>query len=196
MSGRRSTRRGIVLGVAAVLVTTGVVVAVLTVVGGLPDRVHELDKACGGTTYDDAAPYAGPAPHPVAVFMPSEVGQLLKVTPYLPDDSVWEPGHPEDTAVVQLVACGTLEGEQRSGKPVCGYHGRSVEVPMSLATYRITVYELRTHREVRSAVVEGAGTGCPPAISAHSTPDRFLSELTGSQWQSVLADLTEAPPTR
>lgn len=161
----------------------------ITACGGLPDSVSHLDKACGGATYDAATPYAGPPPHHVAVFMPTEVGQLDSETPELSDRSAVVESYEEPTAV-QLVACGTVEGEQRSSD--CGgYIGLARSIPMVRATYRIRVYELRTHRGVRSVVVKGADTACPQYVSANYTPKRFLSGLTDAQWQSVLDDLVE-----
>ncbi len=169
---------------------------VVTFPGGLPDDVYKLDKACDGTTYDDAAPYAGPAPHPVTVNMPSETGQLLNVTPELPDGSAWEAADPDDPAAVQLVACGSLQSEQPPVELDCGPYspsgyGSGTSVPMVRATYRIRVFELRTHREVHSVVVEGEDTGCPEVISA-DPPDRLLTDLSDAQWQTVLADLINA----
>ncbi|HVX45151.1 MAG TPA: hypothetical protein VHC49_14775 [Mycobacteriales bacterium] len=179
-------RRGIVLlAMAAVLTGCGH--------GGLPGDVYKLDKACSGTTYGDAAPYSGKAPHPVAVFMPSEVGQLLPETPTLSDQSAAIDGYTGKPAAVQLVACGTLKGAQRSGS--CGgYLGLDRSIPMTRATYRIRVYELRTHRQVRSVVVQGADTTCPSSISANYTPKKMLSALTDEQWRTVLDGPVERPP--
>ncbi|GAB3747160.1 hypothetical protein GCM10028864_18120 [Microlunatus parietis] len=50
---------------------------------------------------------------------------------------------------------------------------------------------LRTHRELRSVVVEGEDTECPEWTSS-PPPDRMLSELSATQWQTVLADLVNA----
>ncbi|WP_157360557.1 hypothetical protein [Amycolatopsis thermoflava] len=195
MTQRRVTRGRIVLAVVVVLVAAGVVVTIKTLSGGLPDRVYKLETACGGTTYEDAAPYTGPGPHPVAIFMPTEFGELFVVGPDMPDRSDWAAANPEDLAAVQLVACGTVESERRSADLVCGGYGamvgRSTAVPMARATYRIRVYELRTHRELRSVLVEGEDTHCPLSIS-DPPAERLLSELTAAQWQPVLADLVEA----
>lgn len=195
MTQRRVTRGRIVLAVVVVLVAAGVVFTIKTLSGGLPDRVYKLETACGGTTYEDAAPYTGPGPHPVAIFMPTEFGELFVVRPDMPDRSDWAAANPEDPAAVQLVACGTVDSERRSADLVCGGYGamvgRSTAVPMARATYRIRVYELRTHRELRSVLVEGEDTHCPLSISA-PPPERLLSELTAAQWQPVLADLVEA----
>ncbi len=192
------SRHRIAVGVIALVAACGIGAGfvVITFPGSLPDHVYELDRACDGTRYDDAAPYAGPPPHPVTVQMPTETGQLLNVTPELPDGSVWAAAAPTEPEAVQLVACGILEDEQRSAELVCGPYspsgyGSGVSVPMARATYRIRVYELRTHRELRSVEVEGEDTGCPEVIS-EDPPDRLLSELTDAQWQTVLADLTKA----
>jgi hypothetical protein len=180
--------------VAAFGIGTGFIV--VTFPGGLPDDVYKLDQACDGTAYDAAAPYAGPAPHPITVHMPTESGQLLNVTPDRPDGSVWEAADPKEPKAVQLVACGSLEGEQQAVELTCGPYsptgyGTGTSVPMARATYRISVYELRTHREVHSVTVEGEDTECPEVISA-DPPDRLLSELSDDQWQTVLGDLVNA----
>ncbi|WP_435121494.1 hypothetical protein [Amycolatopsis thermoflava] len=123
MTQRRVTRGRIVLAVVVVLVAAGVVFTIKTLSGGLPDRVYKLETACGGTTYEDAAPYTGPGPHPVAIFMPTEFGELFVVGPDRPDRSDWAAANPEDPAAVQLVACGTVESERRSADLVCGGYG-------------------------------------------------------------------------
>ncbi|WP_152365231.1 hypothetical protein [Microlunatus speluncae] len=194
----RREKHRIAVTVIALVAAFGIGTAFIVVnfPGGLPDDVYELDRACDGTTYDDATPYAGPAPHPVTVQMPSETGQLLIETPGLPNGSVWPVADPDEPEAVQLIACGSLEGEQRSDELTCGPYsptglGSGISVPMVRATYRVRVYELRTHRQIRSVVVEGEDTECPKTTS-EPPPDRMLSELTDDQWQTVLADLVNA----
>lgn len=196
-AGRGRQRHRTAGSVVALVAAAGVgaVFVVITYPGGLPDAVHRLGHACTGATYGNAAPYAGPAPHPVTVQMPSEVGQLLPVTPDRPDGSRWEAADPDDPKAVQLVACGEVESE-RSPALSCGPYsptglGSGVSVPLVRTTYRIRVYELRTHRELRSVVVEGEDTECPEWTSS-PPQDRMLSELSAEQWQAVLDDLVNA----
>jgi hypothetical protein len=157
----------------------------------LPNKVYKLDAACGGKTYDNAARYEGAGPHPVAVFMPTELGQLLPTTPGPPKGAFWPPANPSDPAAVQLVACGRLVAQERLTGQVCGPYvipGPPVTVPMAAATYEIRIYELRTHRLIQTATVKGEDTDCSPVISANYTPETFLSDLTFPQWQTVLHD--------
>ncbi|GAB3747156.1 hypothetical protein [Microlunatus parietis] len=87
--GRDRQPHRIAVGVVALIAAAGVGTAfvVITYPGGLPDDVYRLDKACAGATYGNAAPYAGPAPHPVTVQMPTQSGQLSTETLELPDGS-------------------------------------------------------------------------------------------------------------
>ncbi|GAA1566311.1 hypothetical protein GCM10009789_19740 [Kribbella sancticallisti] len=161
--------------------------------GRMPGKPYELDKACSGTAYDGAKPFAGGGPHPIAVFMESDAGHLEHNSLYQSDGSSWPPSDPRDSDEVQLVACATVTNEEPTSGSMCAYGIGSPSVPIAMvrATYQVRVYELRTHREVLSTLVEGLDTECPPAISGSFTPDRLLSEPTSDQWRKVLGDLVD-----
>lgn len=127
------------------------------------------------------------------MFLESDFGFLEHEPLYPLDEAAWPPSDSEDAADVQLVACATLAGEQPlSPEQSCAFGlGRPTTLPMVSATYQVRVYELRTHREVRSITVQGLDTECPPAISASPTPERLLSRPTFAQWQETLGDLVD-----
>ncbi|HMG41506.1 MAG TPA: hypothetical protein VK611_09255 [Acidimicrobiales bacterium] len=174
--------------VVTVLSVFGVVAAVVVVfvVGRelldddprrVPDRIWHLADACEspGEPYVDAARHRGPAPHPVAVF-PALSYQV-------DDPSVWLP---EDPARVQLVACIDRLGLVASppeGYDECEYVGDGGIVDVQTARYRITVYELRTGRELGSEELVGELDHCPDMLTEGQ---RLYSLLSHDQLTLVL----------
>ncbi|MEU8223663.1 hypothetical protein [Kribbella sp. NPDC048915] len=161
--------------------------------GRLPDRPYDLVDACAGKTYEDAKPYAGSGPHPIAIFKDDEDAVLQHETVFLDGNTTWKPSDPEKASEVQLVACLKLiSANERTGATDCAYGPGGIAatetLPMLRATYQVRVYELRTHREIRSTRIEGLDTECRSMIIA-GRKTRLLSEPTPDQWQNLLADL-------
>lgn len=188
MAGRRTAGNVVVVGVVALLVAG--LVTFFWMRGRLPGKTSGLSDACTGKVYKDAAAYEGAAPHPIAVFIESETGQLEHTSPYFYQEG-WELVDPDEPKDVQLVACATLEGEQSLGSEHdCAYGGTgSTTIPMATATYQLRVYELRTHREVRAITIEGQEELCPHSIPMDDLPRRMLTRPTADQWRKALADL-------
>lgn len=138
----------------------------------VPDEIWHLDEACEspGEPYVDAARHTGSAPHPVAVF--PELSYRVE------DPSAWLP---EDPARVQLVACVDrlgLEAAPPEGYEQCEYVGDGGIVNVQTARYRITVYELRTGRELGSEELVGEIDHCPDMITEGQ---QLYSRLTHDQ---------------
>lgn len=163
---------------------------------GLPSHIADLRAACDGKSYSDAAAYTGRAPHPVAMILASH-GHDFSDAERADDggavpNKITAPYQVTNTHRVQLVACGAIIHEGSSG-PDCDYHdtdgGRSFSVPLHSATYRVTVYELRTHRKVGQTTVKtspGFGYRCPLLLKKSDAPDRFLDDVDLNQWISSL----------
>jgi hypothetical protein len=163
---------------------------------GLPGKIADLRSVCTGKSYADAAAYSGPAPHPIAIILAShgsDFGDAKQA-----DDGgavpnkVTAPYQSTNTHRVQLVACGAITHEEKSG-PDCKFSdtdgGHSFSVPLHGATYRVTVYELRTHRTVGQVTVKtlpGFGYRCPLLLKQSDAPDRFLDDVDLNQWISSL----------
>lgn len=183
------------LGVAVTLLVGLVIVGVRTIPDWWrslpPDMVSDLDTVCSGRSYGRATPYAGPGPHPIAIFQEGSDGQLLpRYLEHLrADGASWLPAdaRPDD---VQLVACLTLADDREIAE--CSYGGLAVAkaLPMNSATYEVRVYELRTHREVLKSRVVGQDVECPPVLGSNDlSKSRLLSDLTPAQWKPLLGDL-------
>jgi hypothetical protein len=188
--------RGAVITVGLVVaLTAGAVIGVDWYRGRVPGHPWDLEKACSGTAYERAAPYEGAGPHPIAVFMPNDAGTLEFERLSPPKGPEWAPGAPQDGAEVQLVACGTVTNAQQSEGQDCSYSQRMTPgrttLPMARATYQLRIYELRTHREVDSVLLEGLDAACPSYINANITRDRLLSDLTFAQWQQAIGPLVD-----
>jgi hypothetical protein len=150
----------------------------------IPPDSSYFDVACdgAGTAFSAVPPYSGSAPHPIAVF-PNDVTQQLPPSA----DAQWSPSNP---ATVQLVACATrVQTGGDTGKE-CDYStsnmgiGGQTEVDfVTGAWWNITVYELRTHREIGSATVYGDNQSCPGIKPAGTT---VYSTPSNSQLHQVL----------
>jgi hypothetical protein len=160
--------------------------------GGLPGQLTGLRSACDGKKYADAAPYSGPAPHPIAVIPASHGHDFTDAKPEdyggaVPNKQT-APYQSTNTHRVQLVACAAITHEAKSG-PDCKFTdpdgGHRFSVPLHSATYRVTVYELRTHRKVGQATVKtspGFGYRCPLLLKESDASDRHLDDVDLNQW--------------
>jgi hypothetical protein len=201
-------RQAVGVGLAAAAIAVYVWQLVLpqgepSVVGQLPSDNHSLSAACvgAGTAYSSAAAYAGSGPHPVIAFSSD------------PDVSFSTQWTSDNTATIQLVACVNRDGNVTiSGMALCAsgqanatiisvlggstpaivlggstpaiVSGGPTETYIAgLAEYQVTVYELRTHRELGSARVVGEDTTCPQEESAGM---EVFSQLTNAQLHQVL----------
>ena len=159
---------------------------------GRPSHVADLRDACAGKAFGDVAAYSGPAPHPVAIFLAAHGHDFSHAKPETTNDvnptkeiAPYESRNPSD---VQLVACGVITSEARSG-PDCKFTDpdskRSFSVPLHSATYSVTVYALRTHREVGQVTVATTpdfGIRCPLLLDQAAAPDRYLDHVDINQW--------------
>lgn len=184
---------------AAVLAVAGVLLWRIVLVDGpprLPDETWKLEEACEdpGRAYPDAAPHGGGPPHPIAVF-PELDHEYDESQPWLPDD-------PSD---VQLVACLERVGRASpsetvvtgAGAPLeCEYGAPGIQVPGSgrpvplvTARYRLTLYELRTGREVATEELDGDHHDCPGSILEDDT--EVYSTVDLDQLDALLSPYVE-----
>jgi hypothetical protein len=147
--GARTRRRitgltitGLVTAVAVWF--TAVPMAQNVFVGERPTDLTHFARTCdGGRPFGRTAAYAGPAPHPVALYV--GLGNF--------PDYVSDP-RPEPDAV-QLVGCVRLIGKVSPGPiEVCRYtEGHTSETYQG--RYRVDIYEARTGRQVTSFNLDG-----------------------------------------
>jgi hypothetical protein len=176
----------LVVAVLGLFVWQAVLPKYLTHHDALPATVEDLSVACHppGTAYPDAAAFAGPAPHPVAVYLGD-----FRITDLDPTSSVqWLPDDPHS---VQLVACVTEISKDVGSGPICSYSmtglagigGPAETVIVTEARYRIDVYELRTHRRLASTIVTGADESCP---QSKFSGQAIESQLTVQQYHDAM----------
>jgi hypothetical protein len=143
-----------------------------------------LSLACNppGTAYTAAPAYAGPGPHPVAVFVNGNDMSIV-----MPDTgSEWMPNN---LATTQLLVC--IQASQGAKSHVeCDYSGFTLsggvlgEQDFVIDTvYRFAIYVLRTHREVGSATIIGGDFSCP---KFKQPGEKITSSVTNAQLQKVL----------
>jgi hypothetical protein len=218
-TGRRR-RLAVPLIAAAAIVLICVVVGVYRLIlpnvfvqshGSLPQYASDLAPACAkaGTAYPSASRLQGTGPHPIEVVV-SENGGWTALgglhTSSQPSPSAtdatgattqtdptvdWDFLAPAD---VQLVAC----TQQLRGTEVvrrCSYTTPFTEVlAMKATTYRITVYELRTHRKVTTLTMPGADE-CPSSTTIVFRGNQVQSDLYAplipSQTRTRLARLID-----
>jgi hypothetical protein len=152
----------------------------------LPDEPVDFGNVCTGEVFPSAPAFAGPPPHPIDVFV----------------DGRQEPqsGWPDITARnVQIVACVDNDG-QVSGEtsPVCHYGiggenaDPKLDATMNLWWYRITVYEVRTHRVLGRDRIIGRDTRCPDIRPAGADPG-LTSVPSADQLHAELDRYVESP---
>ena len=154
---------------AAVLVLSGLAVwqvvlprFVVREESELPSSSDLFSDACDepGVAYTSAAGYVGPPPHPLLV-VPGDVRWRLSGN----GTSPWYMG---DVGSIQLIACVERDGDDGPTGEICSYSTSDVGIGGRMETqslragwYTITVYELRTRREVGSSRVLGQNRTCP-----------------------------------
>jgi hypothetical protein len=175
----------------------------------LPFSSFGLDGAChaGAVGYRNAAAYAGGARHPVIVFYrdTGAPADPFAVTPSAdtsaPFSAQWLPGDP---GIIQLVACVTPGVNTRASGVSCSYSkygidqsgplgnlaGPTETVHVSLVEYQITVYTLRTHRELGATVVTGTDMRCPTDKEVGAP---VYSQLTDAELHQVLDPYVNRP---
>ena len=130
----------------------------------------------GATPYDpNAAPYAGPAPHPA---------RLLRVRDGHPSVETGLPAEwtTRDAAAVQLVVCEHVAVGAQTTE--CAYSDGS-RIPVVNANYRYRVYAARTGKAVTEVTLPGVGWHCAPVTSSGPGPTGAVVKLPSSE---ALAD--------
>jgi hypothetical protein len=153
----------------------------------LPEVTDAYSDVCdgSGTAFTAAPAYAGPGPHPIAVFQ----GDADMTSVFPSSGTEWLPDNP---ASVQLVACITQTNGRSTGQ-TCNYTGFTLsggvtgkEITVLNTLFRITVYQARTRQKVETAEITGANTSvCPKTMNANA-PGTLDSTFTNAQLQQVL----------
>ncbi|MEV6344711.1 hypothetical protein [Actinoplanes sp. NPDC051851] len=126
----------------------------------------DLDDVCGGTYYPASPKYAGKAPHPIVISARERLDLSGRTTRTLnraafagtaKDRKTWAPsvGRTQLVACLDLLSGGTQVAECTSDD------AKPVTLPMKSAKYRLTVYEVRTRREVSTTTLTGGDKSCP-----------------------------------
>jgi hypothetical protein len=159
----------------------------------LPFSAAGFSPACDGTVFPDAPAYKGAAPHPTVVFTTDYNQQLSGKWSTV--HAIYDERNPfsdawtsSDPAVIQAVACITINGDPRHPVSQCPYSDRSRPGPTTLPMYRgeftITMYEARTGRRIHQAHISGEVTKCPKMVPVDAThvftspsPQQYLDAI-------------------
>lgn len=159
----------------------------------LPFSASGFSPACDGTVFPDAPAYKGAAPHPTVVFTTDYNQQLSgkwSTVQAIYDDQnpfsdAWTSSNP---AVIQAVACITIDGDPRDPVSQCPYGNRSRPEQTMLPLYRgeftITLYEARTGRRIHQAHISGEVVKCPKMVPVDAnhvfttpSPQQYLDAI-------------------
>jgi hypothetical protein len=164
---------------------------------------------CGGTASARAAPYAGPAPHPVDFegdnnFSATprryqfdqqgggldggdmDVFELNGVLNSSSADASIEPASwvPASAARVQLVACVTMDTSTTT-VGACQYTGK--RATLDAARYTLTLYVARTGRKLAGPVtLQGNDKTCPGLATSYGSSLTVYASLGLNQVQAVI----------
>ncbi|MCK9902791.1 hypothetical protein CC117_00150 [Parafrankia colletiae] len=163
-------------------------------VDGPVDR-GSLNEVCDGkVALNSAAPFAGPAPHPVTVFSQQQGNDPSG--PRFPIRLVSELNQEEHSAFqspmerTQLVACAERVADTPT-EVVCRFDlGAQDRVPFFRTAYRITVREARTGKVVATVPVDPAAEGCPTSVRVTWAGAKVFSAPADRQLVSALQAFT------
>jgi hypothetical protein len=144
-----------------------------------------------GSSFTDAAPYKGSAPHPIVVFEPGEtngnLGGTFRGDPIpFGDDPEFDP---PDAAAVQLIGCPQRvpNSRQDTGRK-CAFGG-GVEVPLYDISYELKVREATTGNVVASTEIRASGATCPDSRTRIPDVDAVYAVPTPGQYRDSLQSL-------
>ncbi len=168
-----------------------------------PVDLSGLTDVCSGNTrLTRAAPYTGPAPHPIMVFGP-QAGNAPDASPYMV--KLLENVNPElrggfnaKPSDAQLVGC-VERARETPTDVVCRYIIKD-RVPFFRASYRMTVREVQTGAVVDRLTIEPGAGGCPSEATVNLLGPKVWGSPTTGQYMDALQRYTEwdgkgRPPT-
>jgi hypothetical protein len=170
--------------------------------------IEDLGEACedieGG--YPDAPEYVGDGPHPMALLVkdfeteteardPASREWRVANSTY-PGEPLTVPGSPTD---VVLLACGTTRpGADQIN--VCAYKsafglGSSIEYPLLNQLYTVTVYELRSGREITTVELDARFrqplSSCPTSVG--DSGGKIYAKAQPFELYELVEDLVTEP---
>lgn len=151
--------------------------------------MDQLRDVCTGARYPKAPRYARQPPRPAQVLIQDDqtrdyyadrtIGQGESIRPD-PAPVVW---HDPSLYKVQVVSCASLTSIGTRPVRTCRY-GSITYLKLYPATYRIVLYEVRTHRVVTKATMVGQSQRCPLVASTQQA--RLLSTVSMAQYVKTL----------
>lgn len=144
----------------------------------LPFSAAGFSPACDGMVFPDAPAYKGAAPHPTVVFSTDYNLQLSGKWSTV--QAIYDEKNPftaawrsNDPGKIQAVACIALDGEPPGMVSECPYDSPSRPGPTSIPMYRgeftITLYEVRSGRQLHQTHITGEVSKCPKMVPVGAT---------------------------
>ncbi len=157
-------------------------------------RGASLSALCAGRTgyFPGNAPYAGPGPHPFAVFEQRSQADAGVASPVKFEGSTWlgTPFVVSDAAKVQLVACSERAREQKTGL-VCILQKR--RIPLYRALYRVRVRAAATGRLVGEAFLQPLDDTCAAYPLVDLRRPRVFSLPSAADYARALRQFSSQP---
>lgn len=152
----------------------------------------DLHRVCENWFYPSAPKYRGAVPHPVSISERAGLGAADRSLRTLNQAAfagpaaqrrAWAP----EPGKAQLVACLDLTGP---GPAIRDCKSGSATLPLVEGRYRLTVYEVATHRKVVQKELAGADRACPFVILS-SAGDTLYSAVKDKQLHDLLRKTVE-----
>ena len=131
-------------------------------------KVEDLNRVCDGWFYPKNPKYAGTAPHAITLGVKDQKDsdtRLAKTTvdlPYDASDEVKAAWNPADPKKVRLMACADQVSVGAKVKDCQVDDPKPEKVPMKASTYRVTLYEVATRRQLAQVKMTGEDETCGP----------------------------------
>lgn len=153
-------------------------------------NLDDFREVCNGTRILNSTSYTkGTAPHPVALFISNPV----EPNSYLPhnvffNDTKWAADY-KDIAKTELVGCfkRVSENEKILDCKVTS-SGQQFVVPLVAVTYKMTVYEVQTAKEVGSKDIKATSGVCDNVSTFTRTNPKFYAKPTDAD---IVASISE-----
>lgn len=153
-------------------------------------NLDDFRESCNGTRILNSTSYTeGTAPHPIALFISNPV----EPNSYLPhsvffNDTKWAADY-KDITKTKLVACfkRASENEKILDCKVTS-SGQQFSVPLVAVTYKMTVYEAQTAKEVGSKDVKATSGVCDNVSTFTRTNPKFYAKPTDAD---IVASISE-----
>jgi hypothetical protein len=149
-------------------------------------EAKDLTRVCDHWYYPQSPKYAGKSPHPISVGtvdskeFTSRIMSSYVDVPYELGAKVQKAWAPSNAAKSQLMACVDLTATGTKVVKKCKFDDpKPAKLPMKIATFRVSLYEVATGRKLADKTVKGEDDTCPTFVMLGS--DRTVYSKVGDR---------------